>query len=273
MNQRTQQLLDRVPDHPAAAPVRKAIIDLLTTSDGFKTYAEEIAKDADRSPQGRRKGLVEALQKGFARDLRDACKPLDAIKSQIDQLQARIKSRPVHSPNPTDVAGLLSALLEGQDRKEIRQIIRDLPPAERSAMVFTSTDPRIVEAVLQMPSEMSGLPPDRYEALEKIYTEKNFAPELQKKAVLEELVAQVEGVHALARGEMQRTLGLDDHQFDQMMKPIELKLNAPWLKRDGDSVRVITPGGVTAAHDASADELRDGVYYENFEAYRQARAA
>jgi hypothetical protein len=261
MNPRTQQLLDRVPDHPAAAPVRKAMIDCLTIADGFRAQSERLAKDENLTPQGRRNALAEALKKGFARDLRDARKPLDGIKSQIDQLRARTKSR---AANPGDIAGIL-------ERQEIRAIIRAMPLSDRSAMILNSTDPRIVEAVLQMPPAMSGLPADLYAAIEKKYTEEKFAPELSKIAELEDLVAHANAAHDVARGDLRQTMGLDAQSFDQVMKPIEQRLNAPWLKRDGDTVRVITPSANTA-REATEDEIRDGVFYPDYAAYREARA-
>jgi hypothetical protein len=264
MNGLFQQLLDRVPeDHPAAAPVRKVIVDCSSIADGFKAHSDKLAKNGDLTPQGRRNELATAFKKGFARDLRDARAPIGSVKAQINQLRERIKSRPA---NPTDIAAIL-------ERQEIRAILRSMPPAERSALVFNATDPRIVEAVLQMPPEMSGLPADRYAAVEKKYQEEKFAPELSKISELTDLVAHADAAADLARGELRRTMGLDSQQFEQMVKPIELKLAAPWLKKDGNKIMVITPGAETGAREASADEQRDGVFYADYAAYREARAA
>jgi hypothetical protein len=71
---------------------------------------------------------------------------------------------------------------------------------------------------------------------------------------------------------MQRATGLDDHGLNQLMKPIEAKLNAPWLKRDGARVVVIKPGE-SSVHEASPDELRDGIFFADYQAYREGRAA
>jgi hypothetical protein len=112
--------------------------------------------------------------KTFARDLRDARKPIDGVRVQIELLESQIKLRP---GIPSDIAAVL-------DRQEMRAIVRALPLAERTAMLLNATDQRIVEAVLQMPAEMSGFPADRYAAIEKNILNRSLRPNCVRSLIL-----------------------------------------------------------------------------------------
>jgi hypothetical protein len=175
-------------------------------------------------------------------------------------MKAAVKVKP-----PVDRNDVVAAM----ERQELRATIAEMPDAERIGFVLGTSDPRIIEAVLGQPAVVSGIPEEVFSKVEASYQERRYAKELREIRDLEAVVAEAEAAARVARDEMRQTIGLDPKCFDDIVKPIEEKRSAPWLIKDGEKIRVVKPGQHHYP-EASADEIRDGVYYRDVEDYQAA---
>jgi len=135
----------------------------------------------------------------------------------------------------------------------------------------TSRTNEIVAALLDQSAVVTSIPEEIFAKVEAAYVERMFGKELQEIKAFEAIIAEAEAAASVARDEMQRTIGLERKQFDEIVVPIETKARAPWLLKDNYSGQVlcVRPGESTYPV-ATEDELRDGVYYANAEEYERA---
>jgi hypothetical protein len=106
-----------------------------------------------------------------------------------------------------------------------------------------------------------------------------FAPQLAEIDELEKTVSEANMIADIARNDLKLHSGIEDQRvFEEFVKPVEAKQNAVWLKRDTDLkgnaiVRVFDPANHTAFPIATADQVRDGVFFKDFAEYEASRAA
>ncbi len=71
--------------------------------------------------------------------------------------------------------------------------------------------------------------------------------------------------------------GLQTHQFEQFVKPIETKVNAPWLRQEknhaGEERIIVVDLERHTGRPATPDEIRDGKFYKDHAEFLQDRAA
>jgi hypothetical protein len=147
---------------------------------------------------------------------------------------------------------------------------------DRLKEVCNEPDARVLDAVLDMPPEYSGLSKEQYGQVKAAREEQLRGPLLREIEAAEEVLAEAESAAAIARGDLMSIVELDQRSFDQIMLPIENKTAAPWLLKRGDRVMVVDPGAATHAEmyqDATPDQLRDGKYYADMQEYKADRAA
>ena len=256
----TRNLVSRLPQHPESARMRVVIQETLAVAEKFEAKRRELESKGHLTPHGRREALKEALTKQFARDLRDAQKPISEARERLRTMKSAVKVKPSADPN-----NVVAAL----ERQELRATIAEMPEAERIGFVLGTSDPRILEAVLGQPAVVSGIPEEVFAKVESAYQERRFAKELHEIRELETVVVEAEAAARVARDELRQTIDLDPRAFDAIVKPIEEKRSAPWLIKDGEKIRVVKPGQHHYP-EASADEIRDGVYYRDVEEYQAA---
>jgi hypothetical protein len=129
--------------------------------------------------------------------------------------------------------------------------------------------------MLELEPEASGLLPAEdfiVETAKKERLESLFAPQLAEIAELERTVAEAKAIVDVARVDLQSRSGMEWDAFEKFVKPVENRQAAPWLLRQGDRVVVVEPGAMTYL-DATPDQLRDGKYYADMQAYQRDRAA
>src|SRR6266481_4377901 len=122
--QRNANILDRIDRyavHPSTAALRKAAENCFTIAENFAKHRDFLERDGFFTPEGKRAKLTEALTKTFARDLRDARKPIQDAAKDIERLRGNIK------PVQVDRTDVVAAM----ERAEIRAFIRSLPSGEK----------------------------------------------------------------------------------------------------------------------------------------------
>jgi hypothetical protein len=260
MNARNEELIKRFASHS----MRKQIEAALTAAEKMADRATEIRNNRLLSDQGRDKE-IRAQVRSALRDIRDAAAPLTEMKARLAGLVASIK--PVSFPKD-DLAG---ALL----RQEMRAALKTMPIGDRAALLLggEKADAAWIDSMLEAPARLSGVvEPEIYERAREQRLESLFAEESAEVERLTDQIAEAEAGMEIARGDLSRAAGLPPHEFAKMVDHFNSRKDAPWLKRFGEDILVVRPGeGLYPP--ASAEELRDGVYYKDYQEYLAARAA
>ena len=95
---------------------------------------------------------------------------------------------------------------------------------------------------------------------------------MEEIAELERTIAEAKAIVDVARVDLQSRSGLEWAEFEKFVKPVEAKQSVPWLLKQGDKIVVVEPGATTYL-EANADQLRDGKFYPDMQAYQRDRAA
>ena len=258
-NKSILERVDRHAEHPSANALRKAAENCLAVSERFARERDLIAQNGHLTQEGVRAQLTEALRRTYDRDLRDARKPFDAAAAKLKSMREQVK------PAQVDRTDVVAAL----ERQEIRAFVRGLNVQERTKLLTPGSDPRVLDAVLDAPAALSGVPEPYFAQVKAWREEQLHGPLLKEIADLDSLLSESQNAAVIARGDLMNTMQIDQRGFDRIMLPIENKADAPWLKKEGDAVVVVVPGQATY-QPATADEMRDGVFFESAEAFFKA---
>jgi hypothetical protein len=257
--------LDRHAQHPSTATLRKAAEACLNVSERFTSEREQIDQNPHLTRDGKKAKLIDSLRKTHARDLRDARKPFDEAANKLKAMRETIK------PAQIDETNVVAAL----ERMEIRTFVFNSPSADKvSLLLHQDASPKILDAVLSAPRELSGVTKDIYDRAKTAREEKLYGPLLQEIETAELVLSEANNAAAIARASLMGTVELDQREFDRIMLPIENKTAAPWLLKEPGSQRVVVvePGAATY-QEATPDQLRDGKFYADMQEYQQDRAA
>jgi hypothetical protein len=262
-NIRNSQLLQRVGRHPLRATLAKA----LDLAEAFAGDVEYLSLDKNLSEQGRQNAMQSKLRAAI-RDLRDAKAPIVEMQKKLDAKRKAVAMPPI---DPSDVVGFLR-------RQELRTALR--ATTDRAQRAFLLQDPAFADAMLEQPPVLSGLLPTEQflvDATKKERLGSLFAPQLAEIDSLESEIAEARAITDVARNDLQSSSGLDRRVFEELVKPVEAKQGAPWLKRDKDSagneiIRVVDLEA-HVARVATPDQVRDGKFYADHAEYLADRAA
>src|SRR4051794_24496771 len=207
-----QGFLDRVPDHSIAPVLKSSIVDALTAADGFAASKVELARAGTMTELGQRQALRDALVSNFGKTIGRARDPITKAKKEIQDRRAAMKIKAV---DPSNIAAAL-------ERQEIRAYVRGLAPGDRQSLAMTTKDPRLLEAMVTAPPELSGFTSMKnfaqlIEQIEARYFELNYGPEIAAVQALEDVVAEADAAVQVARNSVQSTVGMDDRTFNQIM--------------------------------------------------------
>jgi hypothetical protein len=261
-NLRNAQLLSRVQAHPLKATLAKA----LDIAEAFAGDVQFLQLDKNLSDVGRQ-NAHHAKLRAAVRDLRDARAPVDEMQKKLD-----VKRKAVAMPafDPADVVGFLR-------RQELRATLRTM---ERGPRALLLQNPAFADAMLEQPPELSGLDAAETFLVESVKKERLatlFAPQLAEIDQLEQTVAEARAIADVARNDLKSSSGFEQQQaFEEFVKPIEAKQGAPWLRRyveDGREVIRFVDLETNRSPVATSDQVRDGKFYADYEAYRADRGA
>src|SRR5262245_1472438 len=132
-------------------------------------------------------------------------------------------------------------------------------------------------AILEMPSEFSGVPQSRHDLLTKSALNSWHGFEIAEIADLDEAIAAAESAVETGRDEVRLEAGaLDERKFNELAAPIEAKHGAPWLRRRKDQngaeeVRVVDLDRGTERL-ATREEIENGIEYRDYEHFMEGKA-
>ncbi|MGH9562042.1 MAG: hypothetical protein ACRD3S_11370, partial [Terracidiphilus sp.] len=164
------------------------------------------------------------------------------------------------------------------EKMELRTFLRSMSPQDRAQLVMSTEDIRFLEAMLTAPPELSGLTGVQRELADKIearYIAMKHPDALAEIEEIEEAVAAAADIAQVARGQIRNTVDMSEREFEAVAGPVERKVGAPWLIKDGARTLVceVDQSGVASYHAASEWELAEGVAYKDANEWRAARAA
>jgi hypothetical protein len=268
-NLRNAQLLQQVGRHP----LRSSLAKCFDIAETFQGDIEFLQLNDGLSPKGRQDALQAKLRAAI-RDLRDARAPINDLESK---LEAKRKAVAMPKFDPADTLGFLR-------RQELRTALRTMSSGQRALHL---ANPAFADAMLEMPPVLSGLHPVEGQPGEDsslVETTKEqrlgslFGPQLAEISELEKTIAEANMIANLARGDLKLHSGMDDQRvFEEFVKPIETKANAPWLRRstdfNGKEIVVVIDTGGGPAKIATPDQVRDGRFFASLEEYQASRSA
>jgi hypothetical protein len=272
---RTSQLLQQVGRHPLKASLAKA----LDIAEAFAGDVQFLQLDKNLSSEGRANARQAKLRAAI-RDLRDARAPINEMQAKLDTKRKAV-AMPEYDRSDDYALKL---------RMELRQTLKTTDPGQRALLL---AKPAYADAVLETEPEASGLflaeefkgtvsaeiqrDRDIVAAAKEKRLAGMFGRELEEIAELEKVVAEANMVADIARNDLQLHSEMEPRVFNEFVKPVENKANAPWLKRDKnaageDVIRVIDVGNHLAPI-ATPDQVRDGKFYRDHTEYLADRAA
>jgi hypothetical protein len=264
-NQSVLKRLEKFAEHPAMPKLLQAATNCLSVAEKFAAQREQLERDGHLSEIGRRAKLTEAT-KAYARDLRDARAPIAEAAKQIENLRGTIK------PVQIDRSDIVSAL----ERAEVRAFIRGLRIPEQITALLKQNDPKILDAVLEMPAALSGVAPEHYAAAKAAREEQLHGPVLKQVSELQTVVDEADAAAQIARNDLVTASGLQQFDFDKIIGPIESRKQAPWLLQQGASVVRVRPekrGTPELYLPATPDEISDGRFFKTEAEYLANHAA
>jgi hypothetical protein len=269
-NLRYFQLLQQIEKNP----LRPAVAGAFDVASDFKLDMERIGADRRLSAEGRREAMQDLVRKAV-RDIRDIQKPLNEHRAKTAELRAKVQRPPY---DKSDIVGAMA-------RREMRDASRAMTFGQRSAKLAGPTrSVAFVDALLEFADDpwMSGVDifnPSELEIFEAAKTERlrDFhGPLLDTIAEREAVEIEAAMVPAVARVDVQNDSGLQSREFEEVAKPIESKVGAPWLKRfteEGREIIRVIDLQTNRAHTASEREILDGKFYKDLAEYQADRAA
>jgi hypothetical protein len=275
-NLRNAQLLQQVGGHPLKASLAKA----LDIAEAFAGDVEFLSLNKDLSDQGRANAMQSKLR-AAVRDLRDARAPIVDLQTKLDA-KRKLVSMPKF--DRSDDYGL-------KLRMELRQTLKTTTDPGQRALLLAK--PAYADALLETEPEVSGLflaedfkgtiSPEIQRDRDTVAAAKEqrlaglFGPELAEIEALEEVVKQANMIADIARGDLKLHSGIDDQRvFEEFVRPVEAKQNAPWLRRfveDGREVIRVVDLENHAARVATEREILDGKYYRDHQEFLADRSA
>lgn len=252
VSERTQSLLDRVPNHPSAAMAKRAMTDALAAAEAFAAHKARMATEGKLTSMGQKEELRQALSGEFGKAVARARDPI--AKAQKD-LKARRERLVIKSVDPSNLAAAL-------ERQEIRG---SLDMNARQSIALTTNDRRVLDAMVTAPPELSGFTGNLAQVAEQVearYLELTYGNEIAEIEATEAVLAEADAALQIARNDLMFAAEIEHRDFETVMRPIENGLGRPWLKREGARVVVVNPGE-SSYPDATPHDLATGVYYES----------
>jgi hypothetical protein len=196
-----------------------------------------------------------------------------AAKRELGELREKVKLAP---PDKTD-------LVAAMRRQEMRSYLRGLPSDERNRVLARADnlDPETALAIVEMPAMYSGVMEVDRNQLVDAALQAQHGEDVPRIKELETAIATAESAVEAGREEIAHEVGIfDPTKFDALAADFEKGKIGPWLKtfrEDGvERVRVFKLIGSGPGDgrwlEPSQQELADGEFYANHDAYAKAHA-
>ena len=129
-----------------------------------------------------------------------------------------------------------------------------------------------------MPPEYSGVPQSRHDLLTERALNAQYGDAIAEIKEIEQAIDAAESSVEAARDEVRIEVGIHDPaKFNELATPVEAKQDAPWLRRSKTSngaeeiVVVDLDRGIERA--ANPEEVERGIFYSDFEHFKEGKAA
>jgi hypothetical protein len=210
--------------------------------------------------------------------LSDALPALHQGRTVIRKARAEVTERrsklKIEGPDKTDIAAAFR-------RMEIRTRLNNMKPDELTnyfARYGDNLPTEIAQAVTELPPEYSDVTQSRHDLLVERALNAQYGDAIAEIKEIEQGIEAAESSVEASRDEIRVEVGIHDPaKFNELAAPVEAKQDAPWLRRGKDTngneaIRVVDlDRGVERV--PTADEIVRGIFYSDFEHYKEGKAA
>jgi hypothetical protein len=244
--------------------LQNAYVKALAAIDSVEEHSKAIVGDPRFTEAGRKDELVKFAMGNAVPELFRGQQALRQARTELAERKAKLK---LPAPDPGDVAAAFR-------RAEVRACLREMGEHKATAYIEKYAEklpPEIAQAVLELPTEYSSLPPSTHQRLADEVLAAAHGAEIDAVRDLEQAIETTRSAIDGARDEVRLEVGIASAaEFNQMAAPFEDKVSVAWLRR-GKVVDL--ERGVE--RDPTADELASGIEAnskDEFEAKRKAAA-
>ena len=189
-------------DNSHLGRLRENYLDLVAIGDRLSAETASVHADDRLTDVGKREALANAVTK-YARTIKRGRLAVEAAERGIAERKESTRPKP---SDPTDIAGALR-------RQELRAWLRGLSADDRAAALKTP-NAETVQAIVEMPAEVSGTNPAYYERMLEAAIE-NGNPGTQKELTeLGEALETTRRALEVATGNVRQIAGIPPSQFD-----------------------------------------------------------
>ena len=172
----------------------------LAAADAVRAKKRQLEATKRYTPEGVRDALNKYISAEVAPSLEKAKAELHAVKDELSARHAKIKPKFV-ATDPTDMATAIRKM-------EVRNVLRTMPHRDLvRALAGPNPDPLFVEAALEAPEALTGVPQSLRSHLQKQMVEAQFGPEIGELQELSDVANAAERAVAVAADDVQRQLG------------------------------------------------------------------
>lgn len=231
----------------------------------------EASKSGRFTPEGATQDVRNFVLNEVAPFFKRGRTAIEAAKAEAAELRNTIK------PAVGDRTDVVGAML----RAEMRAHLRGMPKAERDQFVSTrleKMDPDLVTALLEVPSEFSGISDLHKTHLLERVLEDQHGEKIKELKDLEAAIEIAESAIETGRSEVSVDAGYQDPAaFNRDAEPFERQTQRFWLKKhkekDGEVTRFMDWDPVTktgAWRVAGPEQIVDGAFYNSWAEYQAA---
>lgn len=208
--------------------------------------------------EGSRDDVLHYALNELIPELHKARMTIKRAKAEVLERRAKLK---IAEPDKSDVAAAFR-------RMEMRGLLRDMTEQPQYFAKAGDKLPReVIEAILEMPPEFSGVPKLRHDRLKQQVLAAHHGREIAEIEEIEEAIAAAESCVETSRDELRLEVGgIDQKQWDELAAPIETRHAAPWLRRRGTEVHLVDLEQ-RIERKPTEEELATGIFANNHDEY------
>jgi hypothetical protein len=239
--------------------------------DRVEARARANATNGKFTPEGVKDDVLRFALNDIVPELHRARTTIKKAKAEVAERRSKLT---LAQPDKSDAAG---AIL----RMQIRQKIEGMKTSEQNRYFDSYGDnlpSEVAQAILEMPAEFSGVPASLRNQVLHRALEAQHGPEFAEIAEIEQGIEAAENWVEGSRNEVRLEAGVtDERKFNEMAAPMETKHDAPWLRpgRDDSGAEIIRVVDLDrrVERPATPDEIDRGVFYTDYEHYKQGKVA
>jgi hypothetical protein len=251
------------------AQLEQAYFNALAAVDRVEEHSRSSTVSGKFTTEGIKDDVLKFALNELVPSLHKARTTIKKAKAEVVERKSKLK---IEAPDKSDIAGAFR-------RMEIRTFLREMKPEDQAKYFATLGDHlpgEVAMAVLELPPEFSGVPRSRHDLLTQTALNAQHGAEIAEIAELEEAIAIAENAVETGRDEVRLEAGgLEERKFNELAAPMEAKHDPLWLRRHkdirgGEEIRVVDlDRGIERL--ATAAEIERGIYFKNFDDYKERR--